>query len=53
VLAQLAEGVHGEWCGVSIVNLGGLWMKKSQKMRSEAFIHNDDVTCFHMVGQGT
>ncbi len=27
--------------------------EKSKDERSEAFIHNDDVTCFHMVGQGT
>jgi hypothetical protein len=27
-------------------------MQKSQKMRSEVFIHNDDVMCFHMALQG-
>jgi hypothetical protein len=36
-----------------IVNLGGLWMQSSQKRRFEAFIHNDEVICFHMALQGT
>ncbi len=49
VLAQLLKGIHGEQHGISIVNLGGLWMQNIQRMRSEAFIHNDDVRCFHVV----
>jgi hypothetical protein len=28
-------------------------MQNSWKMKYEAFIHNDDVTCFHVVVQGT
>jgi hypothetical protein len=28
-------------------------MQSSQKRRFEAFIHNDEVTCFHVVLQGT
>ncbi len=28
-------------------------MQSSQKMRSKAFIHNDEVTCFHVAIQGT
>jgi hypothetical protein len=28
-------------------------MQSSQKMRSEALIHNEVVTCFHVALQGT
>jgi hypothetical protein len=28
-------------------------MWTNQKMKFEAFIHNDDTKCFHMVVQGT
>jgi hypothetical protein len=28
-------------------------MQNNQKMKFEAFIHNDDMTCFHVVVQGT
>jgi hypothetical protein len=28
-------------------------MHNSQKMRFGAFVHNDEVTCFHVVVQGT
>ncbi len=39
--------------GVIITNFKGLWIHNSQKMKSEAFIHKDDMLCFHMVVQGT
>jgi hypothetical protein len=42
-MAQSVEGVEGEWWGVNTANLGGLWMQNSQKMRCEAFVHNDDM----------
>ncbi len=35
--------------GHGIANLRGQWMQSSQKMKFEALIHNDEVTCFHMV----
>jgi hypothetical protein len=28
-------------------------MQSNQKRRFEVFIHNDEVTCFHMALQGT
>jgi hypothetical protein len=28
-------------------------MQSNQKMRYEAFIHNDEVTCFHVAIRGT
>jgi hypothetical protein len=51
--AKLTKGVHGEQNGLSIVNVGRLGMWTYQKMKSEAFIHNDDVMCFHVDVQGT
>jgi ATP-dependent Clp protease adapter protein ClpS len=38
---------------VELTNLGRLWMQNSRQMKFEVFIHNDDVTCFHVVMQGT
>jgi hypothetical protein len=52
VLTQLTQVVQGKWCGVS-TNFGGLWMQNSRKMKFEMFIHNDDVTCFHVALWGT
>ncbi len=51
--AQLIEGVQGEQGGVSIINEGRLAMWSNQEMKSLAFIHNDDVKCFHMDVQGS
>jgi hypothetical protein len=48
-LAQSVEGIQGERCGVSTTSLGGLWIYNSRKMKFEAFIHNDDMACFHVV----
>ncbi len=47
------RGVHGERNGISINNVGKLWMWNSRKMKYVTFIHNDDVKCFHVVIQGT
>ncbi len=38
---------------MELTNLGRLWMQNSRQMKFEVFIHNDDVTCFHVVMQGT
>jgi hypothetical protein len=52
-LAQLVEGIHGELSGVSMINVKRLRMWDNYKMKFEAFIHNDEEKCFHMVVQGT
>jgi hypothetical protein len=49
---QLAEDVYSEWGGLNIVSVGRLGMWTYRKMKFEAFIHNDDVKCFHLVIQG-
>jgi hypothetical protein len=50
-LAQ--QKVYRENDGVSTIDLGGIWIHNSWKMIFEAFIHNDDMTFFHVAIQGT
>ncbi len=50
---QSIESIHGEQGGLSTINVRRLRMWTNHKMTSKTLIHNDDVTCFHMVVQGT
>ncbi len=49
--AHLAKGVHGEQGAISIFIKGRLVVWSNWKMKFAAFIHNDDMDCFHMVIQ--
>jgi hypothetical protein len=50
---SISKGIYGEQGGLSIVSVGRLGMWTYWKMKFEAFIHNDDAKCLHVVVQGT